>query len=176
MVKKVVQDNTTGERSSWLGVAVPMGGFLLVVIVALVLWVGQQRKVHEHLDTVAHYNATVGLPESFPSDLIPLYKDAQVKSGTKGEATSKDGHPMDEWDVVAQVDNDDRKAIFDYYNNMLLDKGFRQTQLISMPSYDKSGPNYAVDYGSEDMSLSFVIEKKTTDPMTQLQIKVYKVK
>jgi hypothetical protein len=171
-----LKDKSQSGKGSWLAVVAPLVGFLVVVAVGLVLWAGQQGKAREHRREVRDANAAAGLPADFPQDIVPLYEGAVVKSAERGEATSVDGAPMDSWEIVADIDNDDRKGIFDYYNDLLLDRGFRQTQVISMPSHDSSGPNYAVDYGNEDMSLSFIIEKKSSDEMTQLEISVYRLR
>lgn len=171
-----LQESGRTGGGTWLSVGIPLVGFVIVVGAALFLWSGQQGKLREHQQQVERSNAGYGLPADFPSDVIPLFEGAEVTSTETGVAESVEGEPMDMWKVVARVDSDDRKQIFDYYNDVLLDRGFRQTQVISMPSHDASGPNYAVDYGSEQMSLSLIIEKKSSDEMTQLAITVYRVR
>ena len=171
-----MKDNTQTNKGSWLSVVAPLVGFLLVVSVGLVLWAGQRGQVREQQQELRDANLATGLPADFPADVVPLYEGVTVTSAERGEGTSVDGAPMDSWDVVAQIDSDDRKLIFDYYNDLLLDRGFRQTQVISMPSHDGSGPNYAVDFGNETMSLSLFIEKNRSDEMTQIKITVYRLK
>ncbi|MCH7472901.1 hypothetical protein IIA79_08125, partial [bacterium] len=73
------------------------------------------------------------------------------------------------WFVHAQID-EDKKIIFDFYNTLMRDAGLAQTQYMSVPN------GYGADYSDEEYSISFVIEKKSTDEITQIKITIHRLK
>ena len=107
--------------------------------------------------------------------MIPVYQGVEILETDRGSAKSMDGEPMDKWYVHGQIDSE-RKPILDFYNDLLLNSGMGQTQFISVPALDGSGPNYAVSYADENYLAEFYIEKLSKDVMTQYKLTVYRIR
>lgn len=108
-------------------------------------------------------NKALDLPADYPSDILPVWEGSDIKEQERREVQSIDGHPMDQWKVHAETD-DDKQAVFEFYNKLLLEQGMAQTLFASVPS------GYGVTYADEQSEIQLTIEKKLSDERTQIEI------
>jgi hypothetical protein len=90
-------------------------------------------------------------------------------SKSRADSKSTDGRPMDQWKIHAESD-DSKDVIYEFYNKLLLAKDYSQTIYASVPN------GYGVTYANEDAEIAFIIEKKSTDKRTQLDITLSRIK
>jgi hypothetical protein len=142
--------------------------FVIVLLALLAQHLYRQQQRREAVQLRQQQNSQLGLPRDYPLELVPLYAGVEVLEAARDTATSSEGEPMDYWYVHAQID-EDKDPIFDFYNDYLLAQGMRQTQHIGIPT------GYGVDFADERHVVSIVIERKPTDELMQLELKVYRI-
>jgi hypothetical protein len=148
---------------------VPAVVFLAVAAVAVGYALNMQAEERRERAQGVAAKLERGLPESYPDDVVPLYEGAKVIAAETGSGESSDGAPMHKWVIKAEVVEDDRQKIFDFYKDYLLERGMSQSMLISIPS------GYGVDYADEQRTVHLVIEKKKSDKHTQLEITLHEL-
>ena len=162
-----------GGKSVWMSI-IPIGIFIAVSFGLVQLANNQQGSTEKNAASRQAHNTEIGLPRDFPSDVIPLYKGVEVLETERTETMSTDGEPMDRWYIHAQIDSV-RKPIFDYYHNLMLERGMAQVLFISVPAGDGSGSSFSANYADEELIAEFNIEKKSSDEITQVEITIYRL-
>jgi hypothetical protein len=114
-------------------------------------------------------NTELGLDPEYPAFKFPIYPGLEILETRREEAQSTLGETMDMWFVHGQVEAE-LKDIEAFYREALTKGDLRQTQYISIPG------GYAFNYANEWYDSRFSIEKKSTDPIPQVEITVYRVR
>jgi hypothetical protein len=162
-------------RTRWVA-AIPILAFCLVVLLALLLYARDSWQLRQVVRERQEANLALGLPRDYPSDLVPLYPGFELLEATRGGAASTEGEPMDMWVVKGQLQEEDRQHIYDFYNQHLRSAGLRQTMYITIPSGGGAGLDYGVYYSDENHAISFVIERKSGDEMTRLEVTIHRLR
>jgi len=149
--------------------ALPALVFVAMAVLALVLFLRHQQLVQESIEQRQALNEKQGLPSDYPRELLPLYPGLEIIDTERGEWHTDQDEPMDKWYVHAQID-ESKEELFEYYNDLLLDQGFQQTQYISIPT------GYGVDYADELHVIKLVIERKSTDELMQVETTIFRLK
>ena len=115
--------------------------FIAVLGVLLGLWAQRQASRREAIQERQQYNMARGLAVDYPSQLVPVYPGVEILETDRGEGRSTDGEPMDRWYVRGGLDIEPQ-VLYDYYSQLMLNKGLTQTVLMALPT------GYGVNYGS----------------------------
>ncbi|GEM_PF-6571275 len=168
------RDNSSesgARRISWGGLLTI--SLLLVLLIALIAAAGRyiygQHARRQQIQQRQETNAELGLPRDFPSDVVPLYPEAELLATERDSAVSTDDEAMDKWYVHAESDLD-KDTVYNYYHERMLAAGMRQTQYVSIPT------GYGSDYADEDYVIEFIIERRPDSDRLQLEITVYRVR
>lgn len=155
------------SKQGWLG-CLP---FILitVLVVAVGAWfIWQQIGQRQAMQHAQSSNLALGIPEDYPSQLIPLYPGVKIVESKRETAKSDDGSPMDKWYIHATTSTD-REKVHDYYIDIVTGLGLSQTMGIQIPT------GYGFNYANADMIVEFTVELRANDPLTQLEITLYKM-
>ena len=167
--RKTEGANSTRKPGVAWSTLLPLLAFLLVVCGALGLYSWQGLQARAKIAERQAANEILGLPRDYPLDVVPLYRDAKILKADRGDTTSTEGQPMDRWYIHATV-KDQPKAVFDYYNDMLLKRGMRQTTFYSIPT------GFGIDLADEQYAVSFIMETRQETPDTSLEITVNRLR
>jgi len=143
----------------WLIFAMLAGGTAAIFVVPA-------QRAEARRQSLARENQSLGLPSDYPLDRAPLFSGAKVLSCNKSKASSKEGDPMDQWDLSAESDAS-AKDISEFYKSFCSDRDMLQTQMISIPT------GFAMDYANENEVIHLEIERRTGAEKTSLKITYY---
>jgi len=143
--------------------------FILIVTVAFTFYARQNAQAEKQSEEVKAQVATLGLPDGYPIQDIPIYPGLKLKDKKREDAMSSDNKPMDEWEIHGTTP-DDKKKIFDFVKDKMLARKMSQTQYISIPT------GYGLTYGDEKYSVEYEIEKQKSDKETRVVMRVYRLK
>ena len=167
-----VKGEKTDRAEGWAGLvlrALPLIVFIAIAALAVFLYLRQQWHAQELIEQRQELNQKQGLPRDYPRELIPLYPGLEIVDTERGEWHTDENEPMDKWYVHGQID-ESKEVLFEYYNDLLLNKGLRQTQYISIPT------GYGVDYADDLHVIKLIVEKKSTDELMQVEITIFRLK
>jgi hypothetical protein len=157
------------QRGVPWGTVIPLALFVLVVAAGLALYTHQVLVQRAVVRQRQQANAQLGLPRDYPLQVVPIYAGAKVDKAERGDGKSTDGKPMDKWYVHAES-ADPPDKIFKYYNDLLLGNKFQQSYFSSIPT------GFGVNYSDERHDIQFVIETRKNQPLTQLEITLYRLR
>lgn len=154
-------------RSSWAG------WLLFILITAAVVGAGtwfiwRQVAVRQGEHRAQAGNQALGIPEDYPSQIIPIYPGVKIIDTKRETAKSDDGRPMDKWFIHATTEAHQDK-VHDYYLNIVTKLGLSQTMGIQIPT------GYGFNYANQELIVEFTVEKRAQDPLTHLEITLYKM-
>jgi hypothetical protein len=151
------------------GTIVPAAGFLIVLAVLALLWARHSQAQRVEIAARQQANVQAGLPRDYPSEVVPVYPGVTLVKAERGDTESTTGEPMDKWYVHA-TSKDEPKKLFDYYNDLMLKGGLHQTTYMSIPT------GYGVNFANERYDIQFVIETRSGEADTQLEITVNRLR
>ena len=144
----------------------PFIAFLLIIGVGVGFAMQHQSQAKQELKKEESENTALGLPADYPRKLVPVYPGLTIKETERGTAKATDGVDLLKW-VVNGETADGKEKVFEYYNDLLIEQGMRQTMYISIPS------GVAVHYGDEENIAEFEIERLPDSPVTTLKMTLY---
>jgi hypothetical protein len=164
--KETPSRTETPAKGPSLAALLPLIFFVLVLAAGGVFAMKQQANLRNQVADRQKTNESLGLPRDYPLELVPLYKDLKILETERGTADATDGAVMNKW-VPKGESPAEKDLIYQYYNNLLLDKGMRQTMYISIPQ------GVGVNFGDEKNIVEFEIERPADSVMTNVKITVY---
>jgi hypothetical protein len=166
MASKTKQDGAedTASRSALLLIVFVVAA-LAVGVALLVRQVVAQNYLKVQAEARITDNLQRGLPDDYPSDLMPLYAGAKVTKGERGKTVSSDNQPMDQWKVHAET-SEDKVIVAKFYRDHLLKAGMAQSFYASVPN------GVAATYADEHTEIKLTVEKKKADTLTQIDIEL----
>jgi hypothetical protein len=135
----------------------------VIVAVLFVVAAGVGGAIYQHAEvTDAKRHEALNLPVEFPLD-IPLYKDFRVLDSSVGKI--KDGRTQ----VKLRIQSDTPPAVLkDFYNDLLLKKGYIQRVYISIPTGDQ------LDMANEKYYIAMTFSKMHKDKHTVVDFNLFR--
>lgn len=161
-------DSAKPRASVNWGAIAPGIAFVLIIAVGIGYYMKQEAQARRESDEVRQQVQSLGLPDGFPLQDVPIYPGLTITEKKREDAKSSDNKPMDLWEVHATTP-DDKKKVFDFYKEEMLGRGMGQTQYISIPT------GLQATYADEQYSVEFEIEKQPKDRATRVVIRVYRL-
>jgi hypothetical protein len=146
----------------------PFALITVAVICAGVWFIWHQVAAQQAAQHARASNAALGIPEDYPCQLIPIYPGAKIVESKRETAKSDDGLPMDKWYIHATT-TAERDKVHDYYIDIVTDLGLSQTMGIQIPT------GYGFNYADQNLIVEFTVEVRAKDPLTQIEITLYKL-
>jgi hypothetical protein len=170
VAKPAAAESPPEQRSgiNW-GAMAPGIAFVLILGAAFGFYLTQNAKAERGREQLRAQIASLGLPEGYPLQDIPVYPGLKITEQKRDTAMSSDNKPMDLWEIKA-TSPDDKQQIFDFVKEKMMARKMSQTQYISLPT------GYGVHYGDEQYFIEYEIEKFAKDAETRVVMRVYRIK